>query len=77
MGLRGKISLSRSAAEHFPIEFSAVAAGFFCRQMPTDYEAVSEPGAVATGSGRAARFVSDRFSVILFREVSFLIRETS
>jgi len=30
---------------------------------------VSEPRAVATGSGRAARFVSDRFAVILFREV--------
>ena len=35
---------------------------------------MSEPRAVATGSGRAAKFISARFAVILFREVSFLIR---
>jgi hypothetical protein len=35
---------------------------------------VSEPRAVATGSGRAAKFISARIAVILFREVSFLIR---
>jgi hypothetical protein len=34
---------------------------------------VSEPRAVATGSGRAAKFASSR-SLILFREGSFLIR---
>jgi hypothetical protein len=38
------------------------------------YEAVSEPRAVTTGSGRVAKFISARFTVILFGEVSFLIR---
>jgi len=32
---------------------------------------VSEPRAIATGSGRSAKFISVRFVVILFREVSF------
>jgi hypothetical protein len=37
---------------------------------------VSEPRAVATGSGRAAKFISARFAVIPVREVSldFLIQ---
>jgi len=37
-------------------------------------EGVSEPRAVATGSGRAAKFISAQFAVILVREVSFLIQ---
>ena len=35
---------------------------------------MSEPRAVATGSGRTAKFISAWFALILFREVSVLIR---
>jgi hypothetical protein len=37
-------------------------------------EGVSEPRAVATGSGRTAAFISARFAIILFREVSLLMQ---
>gem|GEM_PF-4334480 len=47
MGLGGKTSLSRSAAEHFPIEFRRCRGWLLYRQIPTAY---------AVGYRTSARF---------------------
>jgi len=49
MGLRGKISLSRSAAEHFPIEFRR---GRGWLLLPTDNHGLRRRVRTASGSDR-------------------------
>jgi len=74
MGLRGKISLSRSAAEHFPIEFRR---GRGWLLLPTDNHGLRRRVRTASGSDRIRKSREIYLGPVRcnpFREVSFLIR---